>query len=541
VELKKKSFYLGGNRKVPLPKWLLIAKNEYRLRINRIRQIRSFFPVLIIGLLIVYVGYVAPFIANLFIDDLLAFFLSQLALAMVPVLLFMIFFYLMILPITYTLQGMQAGQVEIFLAAPIKPSDVLLGEFLGVMPFYAIFITIIAGFFTAALTPLGLSLLQIFIIVSIFCMIFLSALWIGTVIAAVVRTRFAKSARGKDIGRALSLVIALPMVAIMYAIIGGGFTEALTDPGTNELTRSILGFLPSSWGADVILDFAANPGNIGLVGFETLIRIMGLVLFFVATLWLGTKLANRIYSIEPTTFNASIVKADGFFYKTIKFLGGSGSFSNILVSVFKDYARRLENLSRLVYILGLLALINIFLIEGSSDPGDALIMGVFLFAFLAVLVVGQVAMGGKESVFIHKKAPSGISRLVKARLIQSWLVAVPIGVVVTAISLLQVPQITFLTLIGYTGLMAQLIAANVVLALGLALLRPEFSENAREQMIGLMVNAQIALFVSIGIFIGSQAILNISFFYTFLLQSVIIWILGILFLQFGKLKLNGIE
>jgi hypothetical protein len=175
VELKKKSFYLGGNRKVPLPKWLLIAKNEYRLRINRIRQIRSFFPVLIIGLLIVYVGYVAPFIANLFIDDLLAFFLSQLALAMVPVLLFMIFFYLMILPITYTLQGMQAGQVEIFLAAPIKPSDVLLGEFLGVMPFYAIFITIIAGFFTAALTPLGLSLLQIFIIVSIFCMIFLSA------------------------------------------------------------------------------------------------------------------------------------------------------------------------------------------------------------------------------------------------------------------------------------------------------------------------------------------------------------------------------
>jgi hypothetical protein len=539
--LKKKSFYLGGIRKVPLPKWLLIAKNEYRLRINRIRQIRSFFPVLVIGLLAVYVVYIAPYIANLFIDDLLAFFLSQLALAMVPVLLFMIFFYLIILPITYTLQGMQTGQVEIFLAAPIKPSDVLLGEFLGVMPFYAIFITIIAGFFTAALTPLGLSLLQIFIIILIFCIIFLSALWIGTVIAAVVRTRFAKSARGKDIGRALSLVIALPMVAIIYAIIGGGFTEALTDPGTSELTRFILGFLPSSWGADVILDFATNPGNLGFLGFEIMIRITGLVFFFVATLWLGTKLASRIYSIEPTTFNASRVKSDGFFFKTIRFLGGSGSFSNLLVSVFKDYTRRLENLSRLVYILGLLALINIFLIEGSSDPGDALIMGVFLFAFLAVLVVGQVAMGGKESLFIHKKAPSGVSRLVKARLIQSWLVAVPIGAVVTGISLLQVPQIDFLILIGYSGLMAQLVAANVVLALGLALLRPEFSENAREQMMGLMFNAQIALFVSIGIFIGSQVILNISFFYTFLLQSAIIWILGTIFLQLGKLRLDRIE
>jgi hypothetical protein len=120
-------------------------------------------------------------------------------------------------------------------------------------------------------------------------------------------------------------------------------------------------------------------------------------------------------------------------------------------------------------------------------------------------------------------------------------VAVPIGVVVTAVSLLQVPQIEFFTLIGYSGLMAQLVAANVVLALGLALLRPEFSENAREQMMGLMINAQIALFVSIGIFIGSQAILNISFFYTFLLQSAIIWMIGIIFLQLGKLKLDRIE
>ena len=526
---------------MPLPKWLLIAKNEYRLRLSKIRSIRAFFPVIAIGLLAVYIAFIAPYIANLFIDDLLAFFLSQVALAMVPVIFFVIFFYLLILPITYTLQGMQAGQVEIFLAAPIKPSDILLGEFLGIMPFYAIFITIIAGFFTAALSPLGMSVPQIFTIVIIFCVVFLSALWIGTVIAAIVRTRFAKSARGKDIGRALSLVVALPIVAVMYAIIGGGFTEALIDPGTNQLTRFILGFLPSSWGADVILDFAANPGISGFFVFGTMIRLLGLVIFFVLTLWLGAKLASRIYSVEPTSFNASMVRPDGFFFKTIRTLGGSGSFSNLLVSVFKDYARRLENLSRLVYVLGLLALVNIFFMEGTGDPGDALIMGVFLFAFLAVLVVGQVALGGKESIFIHKKAPSGISRLVKARLIQSWLVAVPIGIVVTVISLLRVPQIDFLTLLGYTGLMAQLIAANVVLALGLALLRPEFSENAREQMMGLMVNAQIALFISIGIFIGSQAILNINFFNTFLLLSTIIWVLGVLCLQMGKTKINNIE
>ena len=138
---------------MPTHKWLVVAKNEYLIRINKIRSIKRLFPYLIIGFLAIYVVFVAPTIVNLIVDDLLAFWLSQLALTMMPLLMFMLFFYLIILPITYTLQGMKAEQVEIFLAAPIKPSHVLLGEFLGTIPFYAIAFTIIAGFFTAALSP----------------------------------------------------------------------------------------------------------------------------------------------------------------------------------------------------------------------------------------------------------------------------------------------------------------------------------------------------------------------------------------------------
>lgn len=539
--LRKKSYWLGGIIKISLPKWFLIAKNEYNLRLSKVRKIRSIFPILVIGFLVFYVAYLAPMIADLFLDDLLAFLLSELALAMVPVLLFLVFFYLLILPITYTLQSMEAAQVEIFMAAPIKSSDVLLGEFLGALPFYGIFIVLLSGLLTAVLVPLGLDLLQVFIVVFAILVVFLSAIWIGTVIAGFVRTRFAKSAKGKDLGRALSLVIALPMVGIMYAIIGGGFTEALSNPSTSSLTRQVLSFLPSSWGSDIILDFAANPGNIGVVWFETFARVGGLVLFFVFALWLGTKLSSRIYSIEPTTFVGSKVKPDGIFYKTIRAIGGGDSFGRVLVLVFKDYARRLENLSRLVYVLGLLALINLFLVEASSDPGDALIMGVFLFAFLAVLVVGQITVGGKESVFIHKKAPSGIGRLLKARLLQSLLVAVPIGFFVTLLSLLRVPGISLFELLGYSVLMSQLVSANVTLAMGVALINPEFSENPRTQMMGLMLNAQAVLFTSIGVFIGSQILFNLDFIYTFLLQSVIVWILGLVCLQIGKSKLNNIE
>lgn len=109
------------------PKWLVVARNEYRIQTSRIRKIRPYFPYLIIGLLAVYVAFIAPAIVGLFIDDFLAFFLSQVAVAMVQIILFMIFINFIIIPITYTLQEVQTGQLEIFLAAPIKPGDVLLG------------------------------------------------------------------------------------------------------------------------------------------------------------------------------------------------------------------------------------------------------------------------------------------------------------------------------------------------------------------------------------------------------------------------------
>jgi len=49
------------------------------------------------------------------------------------------------------------------------------------------------------------------------------------------------------------------------------------------------------------------------------------------------------------------------------------------------------------------------------------------------------------------------------------------------------------------------------------------------------------MFASIGIFIGSQIVLDLSFFSTLMLQTVIIWLMGIVFLYLGKEKLSRIE
>ena len=104
------------------------------------------------------------------------------------------------------------------------------------------------------------------------------------------------------------------------------------------------------------MSFVEYPGNIGAVAVETVLRVGGLVAFFCGILWLGTKLAGRAYSLEPASFSTSQVKPDGVFYKAVKAFGGGGSFGTLLSSVFKEYARRLENLSNIIYITGLLLL-----------------------------------------------------------------------------------------------------------------------------------------------------------------------------------------
>jgi len=523
-------------------KWLVVARNEYRIRTSNIRKIRPYFPYLVIVLLAIYVSFIAPRLFSLFIDDILAFIITYAAIPIVQIILFMVFFYFIIIPITNTLKEVQTEQLEIFLAAPIKPSDVLLGEFLGVMPFYAIVVTVIAGSFTALMTPMQLDLAQIAITITIFVLTFFSALWIGTVTASILRTRLGKTARGKDVGRALALIIALPMIALMYAIMGGGLLQALTDPQTSGMVRTVLSVLPSSWGAEVFIGFASNPGNIGATGFETLTRFGGLVAFFLAALWLGAKAANRAYSLEATTFAASRARPDGVFYKTVRRLGGGGPFGTLLVSMFKDYGRRLENLSKIFYMLGLLALLNIFLIQ-PDDPEGILVMTAFVLPLLSAFVVGEVTLRGKEALFIYKKAPSGIGRLVKARLLKGWLIVVPISAVVTIATSLINPKNTLAFLLINTGLVVLMVAATVIFVLGLFLLNPAFSDKSGNLFVNIMIVMQALPFGTFLIpLIILREVFDLGLYATLSYVTVpLSWLMGILLLYLGKRKLSRIE
>jgi hypothetical protein len=531
---RKKSFWPGGKKRMQVPKWYVIAKNEYRIRTSSIRKIRSYLLYVIFFLLAIYIVFLVPAITRPLFDvfeipDLI---ISVAALAMLQVVLFTFFIWFLIIPIANTLKEEQADQLETLLSSPIKPSDLLLGKFLGQLPFYAVIITIVAGFVTGLLIPLGLDLLQITITIITIILVLVTAEWLGTLIAALLKTRLSKSAKGKDIGKGLSLIIALPMVALMYAVMGGGVLEALGDPNTNSIVKALLAIFPSSWGINAIVGFARHPGDWSAVWFNTLINFGGLLLFFLGSLYVGAKVANRAYSLETTSFSGSYAKPDGRFYKTIKSIGGGESFGTLLVSVFKDYGRRYENLSKIIYVASIMVLIMLFLTD-PQDPFGVMIMAMFIFPMLAAFIVGEVTLRGKEALFIYKKAPSGVNKLLLARLIHGWIIAVPFAGLIMGASMAILPGIDIMTLLGFTGMIMMVVAAYVAYAMGLALKFPVFTE--KESIGNIMIIAFTSMFTfMVPLIIYGETI-------AIILVILLRWSIGFFFLYLGKMKLEAME
>jgi hypothetical protein len=321
---------------------------------------------------------------------------------------------------------------------------------------------------------------------------------------------------------------------------GGGLLKAMIDPGRAGVVKNILNLLPSSWGAKVIASFAANPGHITAGGIETLARFAGVILFFIAALWAGTKLATHAYSLETVSFSASSAKSDGVFYKTIRIIGGGGSSGTLLASIFKDYSRRFQNISKIIYIICILILVNIFFTE-AENPRQALLMAQFMLPVVAAFAVGEVTLRGKEALFIFRRAPSGEKKVVKARLLQGLMVVVPIGGAMALGSLLRVPQTPLLSMFTYTVLTMVVASAYVVFALGLFLLMPAYSERSAELVLNIMIlaHASIILFIGSRMILSSLNIKGLS--YTQLLHIFLSGLVGLLFFYLGIGKLRRME
>ena len=127
---------------------------------------------------------------------------------------------------------------------------------------------------------------------------------------------------------------------------------------------------------------------------------------------------------------------------------------------------------------------------------------------------------------------------------KSWLIAVPIAGFMTVFASILGSQTGTISLLITTGLMMLIAAANVVFVLGLFLLNPAFSLKS----VRLGLNVFITILVSVVLFAVSMFILMAGhldpfdgILYVQILQVVLSWCLGGVFLYIGKRKLHRME
>ena len=296
----------------------------------------------------------------------------------------------------------------------------------------------------------------------------------------------------------------------------------------------------------MIVAFAQNPGDFLAIEFDALVQLLGLISFFVISLLLGGVVANRVYSLEPSSFSSSKAKSDGIFYNSIKVLGGGGSFGLILVSSFKSYFRKVRNITMLAYGVGLILVMNVFLMQ-PDDTVSAMLGSFIMGPLLAVFTVGDVTLQGKENLLLYKQTPSGTFRYLCAKLFHYLLIVVPLTLIIEGLITLGVPNLTLEGLLINLGLTFSLAASATVFTLGIFLLNPAYHDKSAEYMI----NIQICVFaVIIPFFVClmtvDQPLYDIfgiidAFYPTLIVYAFIMWIFAGVTLHLGVKKLSNLE
>lgn len=125
---------------------------------------------------------------------------------------------------------------------------------------------------------------------------------------------------------------------------------------------------------------------------------------------------------------------------------------------------------------------------------------------------------------------------------------VPIAAAIMAISTSLAPQVTLFSLLVNVILVSLRTIANIVFLLGLTLLIPVFAEEVRARTMGMMINLQVIIFLTIGLEIGLSSRKMFpnpdpytSLLITYPLNTAIILLAGFVLLYLGKRKMNNIE
>lgn len=547
--------------------WKIIFKNEIRQKTYLYRKNRKSFFIIIFSIFLLWALYLGPVIFNAVIPQLFEDF-TEFVIPILSTLVeysFMILFLLYIMyPIFMLYRKSEIGQKDIILATPAKPSDIFLGEFLGQLPFYFLFILGLGPLVNSLLLQLNpnLTILHHFILYLTIFILQIFGLLIGTILSNWLEKQMIKKNKSKTMSNSLFVFISFLLIMSFY------FFHFLFDfIESNPNLKNWIVLYPSFWYSNILL-YLIDPLLVETYIFNIWVStglaiVVPLIIFYIAY-----KKAKIFYDIElPLSSNQSTINKERRYFQFLRRITPK-RYQTLIITQFKEFFRKKENFPKLLYIGAFTAFLGLFIFLSLGTPLfdfagywiiPPYIANLFYFEYLLVMVLSwigglifgifigiYVLMGSKDVVFLYKKSLRGIKALFFSFFYVMLYINIFLDVVLTIFFSILFP----LDLI--TGLLFFIlypINSFIVLmqAIGFQCLRPLFDERGKNIYINIYF---IMLLQIVPLVVASSIILpiipfsfdhSLALIYILLINIGVSSMFGLLVLYLGVRRINKLE
>ena len=547
--------------------WKVFLKNEIRRKTYIIRKNRKFFIISIYSLFLFWALYLGPLILDNIIPDLLKQY-SNMAVSILSTLIeysFMILFLLYIMnPIFMLFRKSDIGHRDIILASPASPSDIFIGEFLGQLPFYSLFILGIGPFFSSILLQLNpnLNFLHFLIFYALIFTLLIFGLLIGTVIAHWLEYKITIKNLSKNLSYSILTLLSLLLVTLFYL-----FHFLFDFIEDHPQAKNWVGFYPSYWYSNIVL-YIIDPSLIESYFLNIWVSIGVVIIIPLLTFYISFKKAKFFYDLEqPISYNSSTIKQEKKFYRFFRRIAPY-KYKSLVIIQFKEFFRKKENFLKIVYNGIFTALFGFFTFLSLNKPlseyepfwvTSQFIIQIFYFSYVLMMVLSWVGgltfgifvgtyvlMGSKDILFLYKKSVRGIKPLIFSFFYAMFFIILFLDILLTFFFgiLYSLDIFTALTFFILYLMNSIIIFAQ---AIGVQCFKPLFGERGKNAYINIYI---IILLQVISLYLSSLIIMliipntfdhSLGLIYILLTNIGTSFGIAVLLLFLGIRKLNHLE
>jgi len=495
--------------------WLAIAKAEFQVLSSSLRGNRRLYVGILYVLALVWATVITPMLYNAILSAIFPMHvLRPMLMVMFPGIMrtigLFLWLLLLLFPLSYALQEIKIGQWEIFLSNNVRTRDIMAGTFIGKLGLYGLIIVFVAPLvITPFMLAFEVSIIGQLLVYGAMTMLTMGTIWLSNFITSVVQNRLGDSSRGNDIAKALAMVVAIVVIIPMYGLMF--FLPTLSDMmGMNAFL-----ILPSTWFSDLISWLAISFNGIGLtnsqiLGFSSVLQVdmvwtsILAIGFTLGTVGLALGAADRVFTIEAgvRTEVVTTVGRDNIFLRGVRRVN-SGPFGSLMVTNFKDFLRKAQNLSKIGY--GLILAIIMPVIMTAMDIEYLQFREMFMMLIIMMSLIGAMPFAGtgflesKDQLWIIQGAPNGASRYVKSRIVSQAIIGIPLAIIPSAVIYFML-EMTFVELLLLLGIGYLAVVGGMLMATGVTARNPNYEDTkSPAHQANMMTSVMLAEFSIIGV------------------------------------------